>query len=159
MKLLLLSAALICCLGLGLAARLPSDSPLRMGSAAAAAAGGNPAPWLVCEAFNATECHEQQDCELCTRIDGLQLCFDPDIAAKLPVSGGMRCMLLPAASPPPPPRATAAHAGPSACPADLHLLVQGLCRRRLCAGRPARGPRAHARAQGPLLLAPVPGAV
>lgn len=88
MKLLLL-VALACGAGLALASRLPSDAELRTEPAAAggqAASTAEAAPVFVCEAFTAKQCAEQKHCELCTRLDGLELCFSQKVAAKLPVS-------------------------------------------------------------------------
>lgn len=67
-----------------------------------------PAPWEVCEAWNATECADHEDsCSLCTDLEGKQLCFEPFIAAKLPP------FIFKCTGPPPPaPAAVAAVAKP-----------------------------------------------
>ena len=51
-----------------------------------AEAEAKPAPWEVCESYNATECSAHTDrCSLCSHgSKGKQLCFDQAIAAKLP---------------------------------------------------------------------------
>ncbi|KAL4421492.1 hypothetical protein ABPG75_010783 [Micractinium tetrahymenae] len=49
--------------------------------AALAAAGGVK---FVCEAFTAEQCPSQKHCQLCTRVDGLELCFSPEVAEALP---------------------------------------------------------------------------
>ncbi len=45
-----------------------------------------PAPWEVCESFGPARCKRNDDrCSLCTEnASGLELCFRPSVAAKLP---------------------------------------------------------------------------
>jgi hypothetical protein len=45
-----------------------------------------PTPWDVCESYGPAQCKKNDDrCSLCTdKASGVDLCFRPSVAAKLP---------------------------------------------------------------------------